>query len=304
MSVDDETAWPLACRLLGRQAPIRASDLGPSDQAALDWLNTLGAIRPAHADLSELLCPGCGEWSVALIQASDGQRKADCPSCGAVPLEAQDLQVWVIQPQWMGHAVAQALGMTHPRLQSLAPGLWRLGFCDEHPVLLCACIDTLIQSPELIEAEISAGMRAPWVFAPDPGVVVRGRLAAHAQWWPLEARFWLQDGQLQGLKPGVAQRVEVTCAPDGSSMKVGERELSVRKGKQRDFVLEMVNAYNNGKPRVNFEWVIARAGYGEGIESLKHLSKDERFRSFFAQGQGDCWIVTDPPAQADDAEPE
>lgn len=87
--------------------------------------------------------------------------------------------------------------------------------------------------------------------------------------------------------------VEVDCAPDGSWLKVGERELRKIRGQQRDFVLTMVAAYRAGNLRPKLEWVLRKARYSEGLYDLRHISKRPEFLEFFGQSNGECWIVTD-----------
>ena len=88
--------------------------------------------------------------------------------------------------------------------------------------------------------------------------------------------------------------VEVDCAPDGSWLKVGERELRRLRNKQCDFVLTMVEAYQKGNRRPKVEWAFRVAGYGEGTYDLRHITRRKEFFDFFAQGGGECWIVSDP----------
>ena len=92
-----------------------------------------------------------------------------------------------------------------------------------------------------------------------------------------------------------AAPVEVTSAADGRWLKVGHRTLRGLRNKQQDFVLIMVEAYHAQEYRPRIEWVLRRAGYGEGIYDLRHISRRPAFHQFFAQSAGECWIVTDPP---------
>lgn len=91
-----------------------------------------------------------------------------------------------------------------------------------------------------------------------------------------------------------ATPVKVSCAADGRWLKVGSRTLRGLRNKQQDFVLIMVEAYNAGEYRPRIEWVFRRAGYGDGIYDLRHISRRTDFHQFFAQSAGECWIVTDP----------
>ena len=86
--------------------------------------------------------------------------------------------------------------------------------------------------------------------------------------------------------------VQVECAPDGSWLRVGERELRGIRGKQQDFVLTMVEAYKKGHRRPKVEWAFRVAGYGEGTYDLRHITRRKVFFEFFAQEGGECWIVT------------
>lgn len=87
---------------------------------------------------------------------------------------------------------------------------------------------------------------------------------------------------------------DIECAPDGSWLRVGDRELRGIRGYQQDFVLTMVDAYRKGNRRPKVEWAFRVAGYGEGTYDLRHITRRKEFFDFFAQGGGECWIVTDP----------
>ena len=89
-------------------------------------------------------------------------------------------------------------------------------------------------------------------------------------------------------------KVVIECAPDGSWLRVGDRELRNIRGQQQDFVLTMVDAYNKDNRRPKVEWAFRVAGYGEGTYDLRHITRRKEFFDFFAQGGGECWIVTDP----------
>ena len=88
--------------------------------------------------------------------------------------------------------------------------------------------------------------------------------------------------------------IHIECATDGRWLMVGDRELRRIRDKQRDFVLTMVEAYKKGNRRPKVEWVFRVAGYGEGTYDLRHITRRKEFFDFFAQGGGECWIVTDP----------
>jgi len=93
--------------------------------------------------------------------------------------------------------------------------------------------------------------------------------------------------------PELAELV-IECAPDGSWLRVGDRELRNIRGQQQDFVLTMLDAYKKGNRRPRVEWAFRVAGYGEGTYDLRHITRRKEFFDFFARGGGECWIVTDP----------
>ena len=86
---------------------------------------------------------------------------------------------------------------------------------------------------------------------------------------------------------------DVECAPDGSWLRVGNRTLRGIRGRQQDFVLTMVDAYQKGNRRPKVEWALRKARYAEGLYDLRHISKRPAFLAFFGQSDGECWIVTD-----------
>jgi len=94
--------------------------------------------------------------------------------------------------------------------------------------------------------------------------------------------------------PQKSTEVEVECSPDGSWLRVGDRELRSIRGQQQDFVLTMVEAYKKGNRRPKVEWAFRVAGYGEGTYDLRHITRRKEFFEFFAQEGGECWIVTNP----------
>lgn len=86
--------------------------------------------------------------------------------------------------------------------------------------------------------------------------------------------------------------MKIEIAEDGAWLKVNGRELRLR-GKQRDCALVMVEAYRKGNRRPKTEWVLRRAGYGEGISKLKSITSRPEFFEFFGYGEGECWIIDD-----------
>lgn len=105
---------------------------------------------------------------------------------------------------------------------------------------------------------------------------------------------WLDRILVAQHPPKKQPEIIVECAPDGSWLRVGERELRKIRGQQQDFVVTMVEAYHKGNRRPKIEWAFRLAGYGEGTYDLRHISRRPEFLEFFAQEGGECWIVTQP----------
>lgn len=62
---------------------------------------------------------------------------------------------------------------------------------------------------------------------------------------------------------------------------------------QRLHHFDVTDDYKKGNQRPKVEWAFWVAGHGEGTYDLRHITRRKEFLDFFAQGGGECWIVTD-----------
>ena len=108
---------------------------------------------------------------------------------------------------------------------------------------------------------------------------------------PLPIRAADAVAELSDAEP--VANIDVECATDGAWLRVGDRVLRGIRGQQRDFVINMVNAYRKGIQRPKLEWALRMAGYSDGTCNLRHISRRSAFFEFFAQQDGECWIVTE-----------
>lgn len=89
VSVTVHHAWSLVCRLFVVGAPVFRYALSTQELATCSLLGS--AIKPAAVNQQYVLCPYCNLHRGQVVAVGKGGRLSQCPECGPIQLEAQDL---------------------------------------------------------------------------------------------------------------------------------------------------------------------------------------------------------------------
>jgi hypothetical protein len=265
-------------------------------------LRLFDAIRPGPP-LTEILCPFCEQQRVRPRFRSEGRYVASCFECGDVAIPAEHLDTIEADFDWFFSVLANAFP-TGTETSVLVPELLWLVTTFEHrskkiEVLFARLPGDAESERRAARAlnDLSADRRL-LVFTSRESALeemtLQGRrvvvclpAVATLEEYGLDIRGPLIDlvvGPMASAGPGV------DVAADGSWLRIGERELRLA-GKQRDFALVMVEAWRADNRRPKLEWVLRRAGYGDGTSELKHVTKRREFFEFFGYGNGEVWIL-------------
>ncbi|MGE3806578.1 MAG: hypothetical protein AB7K24_18075 [Gemmataceae bacterium] len=275
----------------------------PAKAAELEKLRRLGVARPGPP-LTEVLCPWCDQQRLRPRYRTEGRYGALCFDCGDVEIPATQLETLVPDFNRFFEVLREGIpGASGDSFAVLVQDLlWHLASFhhrsrrielhfawlpdaeserrvakaitdatgDQHKLVICSARTVLSNLTKPGQRVVSA--------LADAISVVDGRLQIHGSALDLVVGF-----------PPQADEPEIDIAPDGSWLKVNGRELRLS-GKQRDFALVMVEAWRADNRRPKLEWVLRRAGYGDGTSELRHVTKRAEFLEFFGYGNGEVWI--------------
>ena len=82
--------WALVCRLFSTGATVMKMRLTASEVAVLPALAK--AVKPTSHNVSIVPCPYCGMNGGEVRRSPDGDLECCCAQCGAVPVDADDLE--------------------------------------------------------------------------------------------------------------------------------------------------------------------------------------------------------------------
>ena len=278
-----------------------------NQQATYVHLQALGALRLVRK-AGELLCPSCFDYRVQPIQGPDGEMTL-CPDCGPTILPPGYSNILEVHAPWLMEQIAANFrnsSISAP--QQLEPDLlWRIlrfphlgnsvevlfaritRHTDEEERIARAVVDRFPDSLQLVLLSRHCVLRQ--LEHAGRRIVVALEDHGHLDDTGLHLGTRTLLDRLVLPPPKAVPKVEV--AADGAWLRVNGRELQLRQGKQRDFVLVMAGAYEKGNRRPKLEWVLRQAGYEEGSSELKHISKRPQFFEFFGYGNGEVWIKDD-----------
>lgn len=297
-------------RLRSIESDLLGGSLGALHEMLLakHWIKAVGKLTHVEID-----CFADSALEVEVIESDDKVYRFLSPECQSLVMTRPVLEIlrYRFQMNAFLDDLAEWLG---PRFQlrrsCLVPDhLWCLGnlqIGNDHafaPVFFGRCLKRtpgeVLQKKLADPAFVSGGIVLALI---DPGLSLPNghRVRQVSDLMVVEngnEQFnleWLDRILVAQRPPEKPSEITVECAPDGSWLRVGDRELRKIRGQQQDFVVTMVDAYRKGNRRPKVEWAFRVAGYGEGSYDLRHISRRPEFLEFFAQEGGECWIVTQP----------
>ena len=207
------------CRLFAGGTPVLRATLSPRETAALAVLHR--AVKPAALDQRYALCPYCGQHHGLVVRDPAGAASAhrcECPECGPVPVEADDLAAVALDLGWLTRGLRTALAIaSRDEVVPLADGVWRLGESRQSPVLLARRIDLLWRQPYLLTRVRTRGPGRVRAVTPRPAGGTQGPPFEHGvEWLALEERFTLYGGRIGFIEPAPAGD-GVADAPDSTA---------------------------------------------------------------------------------------
>jgi hypothetical protein len=195
--------WQLACTLFARPGPTLIAALSVRERAALPTLQAVKAVKPQVVDARFVLCPYCHlQRGPVVREGADGssQLLCQCPECGLVPVDTDNLGAVAFDVDWLLRKLRLALEVAGPASTALGTGLWRLGHGRQGTVLLARNLDHVLLQPAVLERARERGAAALWLLAPQPLRPVDAALLGRGNvWLPLEQRFTFYGGKLSFL---------------------------------------------------------------------------------------------------------
>lgn len=205
-------AWSLVCRLFAEGTHIHRWALSSHELATCALLGS--AIKPAPVNLQYVLCPHCNLHRGQVVGDGKGGRLCQCPECGPVQIEPQDLAAIVLNEDWLRQKLRLALEINgRDGIDQVGPGIWRLGNARQGSVILARSLATLVRAPAILDGFRVKGASLR-VITPKPMDQTTHPFAPDIEWLPLQERFaFYGDGisfiAPHGHRPAETQREAV-----------------------------------------------------------------------------------------------
>ena len=144
-------AWSLVCRLFAEGTPVFRYALSPNELAACSLLGS--AIKPAAVNQQYALCPYCNLHRGQVVADGKGGRLCQCPECGPIQLEPQDMAAVTLNEDWLRQRLRMAMEInSRDGIDQVGPGVWRLGDARQGPVILARNLSGLVHAPATLDA--------------------------------------------------------------------------------------------------------------------------------------------------------
>jgi len=202
-------AWSLVCRLFAEGTPVFRYALSPNELAACSLLGS--AIKPATVNQQYALCPYCNLHRGQVVADGKGGRLCQCPECGPIQLEPQDMAAVTLNEDWLRQRLRMAMEInSRDGIDQVGPGVWRLGDARQGPVILARNLSGLVHAPATLDA-LRVNASRLRVITPKPSDQTAHPFAADIDWLPLQERFAFYGGGIsfitpQGQRPTETQR--------------------------------------------------------------------------------------------------
>lgn len=196
-------AWAYASRLFAHAGTFLEAPLSDTERQNLNALGKLKAITQVAADSSYALCPYCQLQRGQVSRGNDGLL-CNCIDCGSVRLAESDLRTWSFNADWLTKQIRLAVDI--PAQQAAIPvtkDIWRLGFRDNHAVILARNIEVVFRQPKDWARACAGGRDVPWLITPKPQRKIDlSDYGQKIEWLPMEERFTLFGGALRYIEQG------------------------------------------------------------------------------------------------------
>ncbi len=199
VSVNAHNAWSLVCSLFAEGAPVFRYALSAQDLAICSLLGS--AIKPAAVNQQYVLCPYCNLHRGQVVADGKGGRLSQCPECGPIQLEPQDLASVILNEDWLRQKLRMALEInSRDGIDQVGQGIWRLGDSRRAPVILARNLSNLIRNPGLLESlrVRHDGLR---VITSRPLGQTTHPFAQDIEWLVLEERFAFYGDAISFIEP-------------------------------------------------------------------------------------------------------
>ena len=144
-------ARSLVCRLFAEGTPVFRYALSPNELAAWSLLGS--AIKTATINQQFALCPYCNLHRGQVVADGKGGRLYQCPECGPIQLEPQDMATVTLNEDWLRQKLRMAMEInSRDGIDQVGPGVWRLGDARQGPVILTHNLSSLVHAPATLDA--------------------------------------------------------------------------------------------------------------------------------------------------------
>lgn len=192
-------AWSLVCRLFAEGTHVHRWALSPHELAACTLLGS--AIKPAPVNQQYVLCPHCNLHRGQVTGDGKGGRLCQCPDCGPVQIEPQDLAAVMLNEDWLRQRLRLALEInSRDGIDQVGPGIWRLGDARQGPVILARNLSTLVRAPAILDGFRVKGASLR-IITPKPMDQTAHPFAADIEWLPLQERFAFYGDGISFIAP-------------------------------------------------------------------------------------------------------
>ena len=204
-------AWALVCRLFAEGTPVFRSALSPHELAACTLLGS--AIKPAAVNQQYVLCPYCNLHRGQVVADGKGGRLCQCPECGPVQIEPQDLAAVALNEEWLRQKLRLALEInSRDGIDQVGPGIWRLGDARQGPVILARNLSTLVRAPKILDGFRVKGASLR-VITPKPMDQTAHPFAPDIEWLPVQERFAFYGDGISFIAPQGQRSTETQPEP-------------------------------------------------------------------------------------------
>lgn len=199
------------CRLFAEGTHIHCWALSSHELAACALLGS--AIKPAPVNQQYVLCPHCNLHRGQVVGDGKGGRLCQCPECGRVQIEPQDLAAVVLNEEWLRQKLRLALEInSRDGIDQVGPGIWRLGDARQGPVMLARSLATLVRAPAILDGFRVKGASLR-VITPKLIDQTAPPFAADIEWLPLEDRFAFYGDGISFIAPQGHRPAEMPREP-------------------------------------------------------------------------------------------
>jgi len=173
--------------------PMLKSLMTPDEIAVVAEISK--AVKPSAQTIAFALCPYCHLNSGEVRVVANGGWVCCCLTCGAVPVDADDLAAFALDEHWLHRNLRSAQDIqTDIGSVALAEGVWLLGSAKKTPVALTRDIHRLWREANLLD-RVRVNHGAIRVIAPAKQIARGAPADAGVEWLGLEDKFRLRgDG--------------------------------------------------------------------------------------------------------------